>query len=191
MGLPAKLSITNSNYTSFKKEDDGRIILKDIESWVTLRQSEKIQFKNGGLFSRDAGIKVVTNFEGEQPDIKVTPAFEAKYRQKLTDNEKINLSAGGRARISDELQFRGFAGANYKVTDKLSVSADLHYTIGTSNLFDSEKPTKTSQKAGEYLSLSYKATPHLNIWCDPVQVNYNITKNCWEVFPNGGLSYKF
>lgn len=190
MVLPAKLSITNSNYTSFTKNTNGETKLKEVESWVTLRSSKNISVWKGGTFSRDAGVKLVTNFEGERPTLTATPAFEAKYKQNIINNEDLNLSLGIRGRLSNEINGRFYAEETYKANDKLSFSGALHYTVSTNGVFNPEQRTTIGQKAGGYLTVSYQVTPRLNIWCDPVQVNYNISKGGWEVFPNAGFSYK-
>lgn len=189
MGLP-RISITSSNYTSFTKNTNGETKLKEVETWATLRSSENVSIGEGGTFSRDAGVKLVTNFEGDRPTFTVTPAFEAKYKQNIINNEIFSVSIGDRARLSDEIQNRVFIDGTYKANDKLSFSGALHYTAGTSGVFNPEQQTTIGQKAGGYVTVSYQATPRLNIWCDPVQVNYNISKGGWEVFPNAGFSVK-
>lgn len=157
MGLPVKLSITNSNYSGYDK---------DLENWETLRGSADLPILKGATISADIGRRQYTDWDDDGfPIFGSCTAFEAKYKQKITDNTRCYV----RYRNYDKKnQIRLAAGGSVPLSDELSCYGDIHRTATYSPNED-----KPKIKIGGWVGLDYnpKWAKGLNIWVEPVQVN--------------------
>ena len=157
MGLPAKLSITNSNYSG---------IGKDLENWETLRFSQSVQLLKGGTVSADVGRRQYTEWDDNgYPTFGSGTAFEAKYKQKLTEHTRAYVRYRTYGKNN---QVRVAVGGSIPASDELSIYADVHRTAMYSP--DEEKP---KIKKGGWIGLDYnpKWAKGLNIWFEPFQIN--------------------
>jgi len=168
MGLPAKLAITNSNYCEYGNS---------IENLVTLRISEDIPLGKGGTLSMDVGGrhntgrnshtgKYTTSFDG---------FFEAKYKQKFTDN----LRGYVRYRNYDKTeQLRLAFGGSVPLNDEWGVYADAHWTHKTDMNYNPDNGKKPINTAGFWIGAEYspKSVPGLSVWVEPFQINVKTQK---------------
>lgn len=185
MGEPIKVKIlgTNSSYVGYKKDK-----VNNLENWTTARLSIDVPVLCGGTASLDAGAKTVVDFGEDELKCNVHPAFEAKYKQKFTNNDKLNARAYVRWRNSEgSNQLRLAAGSSYSVNKNLSIYADAHYTV--SGIGDGEPGV--SKKAGGWVGVDYnvKSVKGLNIWVEPIQINTDGEKLSYAT--NAGISYRF
>lgn len=162
---------STANYVSLN--DKG---VSEVESWNTGRIAVSVPVGHGGTASFDAGIKTVANFSEEEPNFNNNLAFEAKYKQNLTNNDKLNARAYLRWRNSEgSNQVRGAIGASYKIDKNFSIYADGHYTV--SGICDGKDGV--SQKYGGWVGASYK-----NLWAEGQYNNSGPSINV-------GWTYKF
>lgn len=183
MGLPAKLSITNSNYVGYGK---------DVESWETVRISQNLPILKGASVSMDIGVREYTEFKPDRThNCTISPAFEAKYKQKFTDNARGYIRYRN---FGTKEQWRISAGGSVPLNNNLSLYGDVHGTVTQS--LDYEK--NPNYKTGGWIGIDYNCPniKGLNIWCEPLQINSKIG----ELKPNEsrvtfagncGMSYSF
>lgn len=182
MGLPAKISLTSSNYAGFSG---------NLESWQTLRVSQDLPILKGATVSADVGLRQYTIRDENGVNISSSQAFETKYRQKFTDHTRGYIRYRNYGQTE---QVRIAAGASFPVTEKLSVYGDLHGTMKSSLDYNSNP----SYTAGGWVGLSYdsESIPGLSAWCELPQVNVKLG----EIKPNEsrvsfagncGISYNF
>ena len=201
MGLPAKLSLTSSNYLTHgepKKVAEANYYKEhaDLESLVSGRVSFNLPILEGASLSLDVGAASTIKFNNEnnpKENVTTLPYSEIKYKQNFAKVGDFTFRGYGRQRITGKnVQERISAGVSYKVNDKLSLYADGHYTIKVSdNMFD--------HKAGGWVGVDYNPAKNLNIWVEPVQINRNLNKEYfdnpndsgWRIASNAGISYKF
>ena len=183
MGLPAKLSITNSNYIGYGK---------DVENWETLRISQNLPILKGATLSFDIGAREYTEFNSDGTfSSSFSPAFEAKYKQKFTDNTRAYIRYRN---YGTKEQLRVAAGGSVPLNKNLSLYGDVHATMTQS--LDCEK--NPNYKVGGWVGLDYNC-PHvkgLNIWCEPIQINSKIgeikpNESRVSIAGNCGISYSF
>ena len=189
MGLPAKLSITNSNYFDhgkleeiapgdFNKENMG------LESIVSGRVSMNTSILEGGILSLDLGIDRNQSF-GENSTSSVSPFTELKYKQNILKYGNFTLRGYGRQRVTGEkIQERVSLGGSYKLNDEISVYADGHYTAKFG-------PNSFNHKVGCWFGIDYspKWAKGLNIWLEPVQINHDLSSGNRTIASNGGISF--
>ena len=160
MGLPAKLSITNSNY---------RGLGDDLENWETLRFSQDVPLLKG-KFSVDVGRRQRTDWDKNGfPVFEGGMAFEAKYKQNLTEHTRCYArfrTYGG------DKQLRFAVGASIPLNDEISMYADVHRSTAYIKQDDN---TSKKVKYGGWIGLDYnpKWAKGLNIWVEPLQTNNN------------------
>ena len=182
MGLPAKISITNSNYIGYSG---------NVETWETVRVSQNIPILKGATVSADVGLRQYTDWDENGIHTSSSPAFQAMGRVKFSDHTRGYI----RYRNYDQTeQVRIAGGASFPVTDNLSVYGDLHGTMKKSMDYNSTP----SYTAGGWVGFSYdsKSIPGLNIWCDALQVNAKLgeikpDENRVSFAGNFGVSYNF
>ena len=159
MGLPSKLSITNSNYSGLGK---------DMENWETVRYSLDLPVLKGATISTDIGLRQSVEWDKEgYLTFGHSAAFEVKYKQKLTEHTRAYARYRAYGKNS---QIRIAAGASVPLSDEFGIYGDIHKSFMFSP--DEEKP---KVKTGGWVGFDYnpKWANGLNIWVEPVQINSN------------------
>ena len=182
MGLPAKLSITSSNYVEAGKS---------VENWQTVRLSHDISLWDGATVSADIGFRQYTERKDDgELEFSFSPAFEAKYKQKFSDYARMYLRYRN---YGLSKQMRVAAGATTPKHKGVSAYADAHFTM--KQTLDYKKDTKYT--TGAWLGIDYtpEKAKNWNFWLE-VQENVKLGAISTEekrfvTAINAGLSYSF